>query len=105
MSDWILTIIIGGLGMLLIIANLIGLVLNVRKKQKGSVVPFVGAILIVIAGLLSPIKWLSIFFILDPSIWLFLYSAIKTKGFQALRVRTYHQTLVEWTKSRLIAFR
>lgn len=91
--------------MLLIIANLIGLVLNVRKKQKGSVVPFVGAILIVIAGLLSPIKWLSIFFILDPSIWLFLYSAIKTKGFQALRVRTYHQTLVEWTKSRLIAFR
>ena len=82
MSDWILSIVIGGLGILLIIANYIGLVLNVRKKQKGSVVPFIGAILILIAGLLSPIKWLSIFCILDPSIWLFLYSAIKTRGFK-----------------------
>lgn len=85
MAEWIVTIIIGGIGLVLVIATYIGLIINVRRKQKGSVIPLVGAILILVAGLLSPVKWTTLFCLLDPSIWLFLYSAIKTKGFKRER--------------------
>ena len=53
MSEWIVAIIIGGIGLILVIATYIGLIINVRRKQKGSVIPLVGAILLLVAGLSS----------------------------------------------------
>lgn len=45
-------------------------------RTKSSGVPIVGGILILIGGLLSPIKWLAIFCLVDYGFWYFTYSII-----------------------------
>lgn len=45
-------------------------------RTKSSGVPIVGGILILIGGLLSPIKWLAIFCLVDYGFWYFPYSII-----------------------------
>ena len=39
-------------------------------------IPFLGGIHLLIAGLISPIKWLALLCILDFTIWEFLYAVL-----------------------------
>ncbi|SEQ96274.1 hypothetical protein SAMN02910369_02769 [Lachnospiraceae bacterium NE2001] len=79
MHPWVFPIIIGGIGVLYLILN-IGAIIETKKIQaKGSDhhisgIPFLGGIHILIAGLISPIKWLALLCVLDYTFWSFLYS-------------------------------
>ncbi|MCR5742245.1 MAG: hypothetical protein K6F92_00750 [Lachnospiraceae bacterium] len=79
MHPWVLSIIIGGIGILYLILN-IGAIIETKKIQaKGSDhhisgIPFLGGIHILIAGLISPIKWLALLCVLDYTFWSFLYA-------------------------------
>lgn len=79
MHPWVFPIIIGSIGILYLIIN-IGAIIETKKIQaKGSDhhvsgIPFLGGIHILIAGLISPIKWLALLCVLDFSIFSFLYA-------------------------------
>ena len=79
MHPWVFPIIIGGIGILYLILN-IGAIIETKKIQaKGSDhhisgIPFLGGIHLLIAGLISPIKWLALFCVLDYTFWSFLYA-------------------------------
>ena len=79
MHPWVFPIIIGSIGILYLIIN-IGAIIETKKIQaKGSDhhvsgIPFLGGIHILIAGLISPIKWLALLCVLDFSILSFLYA-------------------------------
>ena len=79
MHPWVFPIIIGGIGILYLIIN-IGAIIETKKNQaKGSDhhisgIPFLGGIHLLIAGLISPIKWLALFCVLDYTLWSFLYA-------------------------------
>ncbi|MBP5553977.1 MAG: hypothetical protein J6X94_03800 [Lachnospiraceae bacterium] len=79
MHPWVFPIIIGGIGILYLILN-IGAIVETKKIQaKGSDhhisgIPFLGGIHLLIAGLISPIKWLSLLCVLDYTFWSFLYA-------------------------------
>ena len=81
MHPWVFPIIIGIIGFLYIFIN-IGANVETKKIQaKGSDhhisgFPFLGGIHLLIAGLISPIKWLAFLFVLDYTIWIFLYALI-----------------------------
>ena len=79
MHSWVFPIIIGGIGVLYLIYN-IGVIIETKKIQaKGSDhhisgIPFLGGIHLLIAGLISPIKWLALLCVLDYTFWSFLYA-------------------------------
>ncbi len=79
MHPWVFPIIIGGIGVLYLIYN-IGAIIETKKIQaKGadhhiSGIPFLGGIHLLIAGLISPIKWLALLCVLDYTFWSFLYA-------------------------------
>ena len=79
MHPWVFPIIIGGIGILYLILN-IGAIIETKKNQaKGSDhhisgIPFLGGIHLLIAGLISPIKWLALLCVLDYTFWSFLYA-------------------------------
>ena len=79
MHPWVFPIIIGGIGILYLIIN-IGAIIETKKIQsKGSDhhisgIPFLGGIHLLIAGLISPIKWLALLCVLDYTLWSFLYA-------------------------------
>ncbi len=76
---WVFPIIIGGIGILYLIIN-IGAIIETKKIQaKGSDhhisgIPFLGGIHLLIAGLISPIKWLALLCVLDYTFWSFFYA-------------------------------
>lgn len=79
MHPWVFPIIIGSIGILYLILN-IGAIIETKKIQaKGSDhhisgIPFLGGIHLLIAGLISPIKWLALLCVLDYTFWSFLYA-------------------------------
>ena len=79
MHPWVFPIIIGGIGVLYLIYNT-GAIIETKKIQaKGadhhiSGIPFLGGIHLLIAGLISPIKWLALLCVLDYTFWSFLYA-------------------------------
>jgi len=79
MHPWIFPAILGGIGLFWLVFN-IGALLTSRKLQKEgsdhhvSGIPFLGGIHILIAGLISPIKWLALLCVLDYTFWSFLYA-------------------------------
>ena len=79
MHPWVFPIIIGGIGILYLIYNT-GAIIETKKIQaKGSDhhisgIPFLGGIHLLIAGLISPIKWLALLCVLDYTFWSFLYA-------------------------------
>ena len=79
MHPWVFPIIIGGIGVLYLICNT-GAIIETKKIQaKGSDhhisgIPFLGGIHLLIAGLISPIKWLALLCVLDYTFWSFLYA-------------------------------
>lgn len=77
LSEWIPCIAVGTIGLFFLIMTYTAVVLSKRKGRFISGFPCVGGILILIAFLISPCKWLSILCILDYGIWLLPYSLIK----------------------------
>ena len=79
MHPWVFPIIIGGIGVLYLIYNT-GAIIETKKIQaKGSDhhisgIPFLGGIHLLIAGLISPIRWLALLCVLDYTFWSFLYA-------------------------------
>ena len=79
MHPWVFPIIIGVIGFLYIAIN-IGAIIETKKIQREgsdhhiSGIPFLGGIHLLIAGLISPCKWLALLFVLDYTIWMFIYS-------------------------------
>ncbi|MBQ8959884.1 MAG: hypothetical protein IJ071_01540 [Ruminococcus sp.] len=81
---WAVPGIIGGIGVLYIIYYIAAIIATKRIQRKGSSrhisgIPFLGGIHILIAGLISPCKWLALLCVLDLSFWSFLY-AVFIKG-------------------------
>jgi hypothetical protein len=82
MHPWAFPIIIGSIGILYLILN-IGAIIETKKIQaKGSDhhvsgIPFLGGIHLLIAGLISPIKWLALLCVLDYTFWSFLYAVFE----------------------------
>ena len=79
MHPWVFPIIIGGIGILYLIVNIAAIIETKKIQAKGSDhhisgIPFLGGIHLLIAGLISPIKWLALLCILDFTFWWFLYA-------------------------------
>ena len=87
MHPWVFPAILGGIGIFYLVLN-IGADLTSRKLQKEgqdrhvSGIPFLGGIHLLIAGLISPIKWLALICVLDYTIWSFLYSVFIVEVFK-----------------------
>ncbi len=85
MHPWVFPIIIGIIGFLYIAIN-IGAALETKKIQKAgsdhhvSGIPLLGGIHLLIAGLISPYKWLALLFVLDYTIWMLVFSVFFDKG-------------------------
>ncbi|MBO4653031.1 MAG: hypothetical protein J5649_06925 [Lachnospiraceae bacterium] len=81
MHPWVFPIIIGCIGLLYIILNIAAIIETKKIQAKGSDrhisgIPFLGGIHLLIAGLISPIKWLALLCILDFTFWEFLYAVL-----------------------------
>lgn len=79
MHPWVLPAVVGGIGVLYLIYNVAAIFTSKKAKRYISGFPFLGGIHLLIAGLISPIKWLALLCILDYTIWSFLY-AVFVKG-------------------------
>ena len=78
MHPWVFPAIIGAIGFLYIFINVAAAVETKKIQAKGSDhhcsgIPILGGIHLLIAGLISPIKWLALLAVLDYTIWMFLY--------------------------------
>ena len=79
MHPWVFPAIIGGIGILYLIIN-IGAVIETKKIQSNgsdhhiSGIPLLGGIHLLIAGLISPVKWLAILCVLDYTFWCLIYA-------------------------------
>lgn len=87
MHPWVFPAILGVIGLFYLVFN-IGAILTSRKLQKEgsdhhvSGIPFLGGIHILIAGLISPIKWLALLCVLDYTFWSFLYAVFFVGAFK-----------------------
>ena len=75
---WVFPAILGGIGILYIFINIMANVESKRIQARGedrhvSGIPFLGGIHLLIAGLISPCKWLALLSVLDYTFWEFLY--------------------------------
>lgn len=71
---WVLSSVVAGIGILYIVLNYLAIQKSKRENRFISGIPFIGGIHLLIAGLLSPCKWLALLCILDFTIWNFIYS-------------------------------
>ncbi|MCR5518230.1 MAG: hypothetical protein K6F17_06625 [Lachnospiraceae bacterium] len=76
---WVFPIIIGCIGIMYLMINNHAIAMMKKLKKKGinrfiSGIPFLGGIHLFIAGIISPCKWLALLFVLDYTIWYFLYA-------------------------------
>lgn len=69
---WILSGIVAGIGVLYLVLNYMAIQKGKRENRFISGIPFIGGIHLLIAGILSPCKWLALLCIMDFSIWNFL---------------------------------
>lgn len=81
LHPWVLPIIIGSIGLLYLINNIAAIISSRKMQREGidhhiSGIPFLGGIHLLIAGLISPIKWLGFLSLLDYSFWSFLYALL-----------------------------
>ena len=85
LHPWVFPAIIGGIGLLYLIVNTAAVVETRRIQRRGSDhhfsgIPFLGGLHLLLAGLLSPIKWLAVLCVLDYTIWSFLYAVFVEVG-------------------------
>ncbi len=78
-NPWIMPSIIGGIGILYICLNLMAIRAGKRQNRFVSGIPFIAGIHLFLAGLMSPIKLLSLLFLLDFTIWNFIFSFIGSR--------------------------
>ena len=86
MHPWVFPIIIGSIGILYLIVNIAAITETKKIQARGSDhhisgIPFLGGIHLLIAGLISPIKWLALLCVLDFTFWWFLYAIFIDAGF------------------------
>lgn len=79
-SSWLPAFIIGGIGLLYLILNFGAIEAGKKQDRFVSGIPFIGGIHLLIAGLVSPVKWLALLFLLDFTIWNFISEFIKSKS-------------------------
>ena len=77
-NPWLLPGIVGAIGIFWIVLNLNAIRISKKKNKYVSGIPFIGGIHLLLAGLMSPIRWLALLFLLDYSIWSFVWALIKT---------------------------
>ena len=79
MHPWVFPAVLGGIGLFWLIFNVAVIFENKKIQARGedrhvSGIPFLGGIHLLIAGLISPIKWLALLCFLDYTFWMFLYA-------------------------------
>ena len=79
MHPWVFPAILGGIGLFYLIFNIAAGIKSKKLQSRGidrhiSGIPFLGGIHFLIAGLISPVKWLAVFCVLDYYFWSFLYA-------------------------------
>lgn len=77
LNSWITFCIVGGIGVMYLVLNMFAIINSKKQNRHISGIPFIGGIHLLIAGLLSPCKWLAMTFLLDYSFLSFLYSWFK----------------------------
>lgn len=78
---WVFPIILGLIGISYIALNIGALLESKKMHERGedhhvSGIPFLGGIHLIIAGLISPCKWLALTGLLDYSLLMFLYEMV-----------------------------
>ena len=73
MQKWYLTIVLGIIGVFFLTVTYIALYLSKKNEKNISGAPFFGGVIIAVAFLLSPIKWLALLGLLDYGIWVLPY--------------------------------
>lgn len=78
MHPWVFPIIIGAIGLLYFAINIGAIIESKRLQKEGSDhhvsgIPFLCGIHLLIAGLISPCKWLALLGLLDFTFWEFIY--------------------------------
>lgn len=76
---WKLFGIVAGIGILYLVLNFMAIQKGKRENRFISGIPFIGGIHLLIAGILSPCKWLALLCILDFTGWQFLGSMHTSK--------------------------
>lgn len=71
-NQWILPAVVGGIGILYIVANLLAMRASKKQNRFISGIPFIGGVHLLLAGLASPCKWLALLCLLDFTIWNFV---------------------------------
>ena len=74
MHPWVFPAGLGGIGLLYLILNVACIIESKKQKRFISGIPLLGGIHILIAGLISPIKWLALLCVLDFTFWELLYA-------------------------------
>jgi hypothetical protein len=69
---WVFPAIIGGIGLLYVFLNIMAIRASKKYNRFVSGVPILGFIHLLIAGLISPCKWLAFLCVLDFTFWEFL---------------------------------
>lgn len=73
-ENWILSIIIGSVGLIFLIFSYVAMIKNRKKGRFISGCPLLGGVFIFIAAMISPCKWLCLLCLLDYGVWMLPYS-------------------------------
>ena len=74
---WVFPVVLGVIGILWIMLNIKAEIESRKQGRFISGIPFIGGIHLLIAGLISPIKWLALLSVLDYTFWMFIYCIFK----------------------------
>ena len=77
---WLMPSILGAIGILYLMINLLALRASKKNNRHISGIPFIGGIHLLIAGLISPCKWLALLCVLDYSVWSFILALRGKEG-------------------------
>ena len=73
-ENWILSIIIGSVGLFLLIFTYAAAILSRKEGRFISGCPLIGGVFIFIAAMISPCKWLCLLCLFDYGVWMLPYS-------------------------------
>lgn len=76
---WLAPAIVGGIGVLYIVLNLLAMNKSKKEGRFISGIPFIGGVHLLVAGLMSPIRWLALLCLLDFTIWNFVAAIFQSK--------------------------
>ena len=81
MHPWAMPAAVGAIGILYLVLNVSAAIATKKIQAKGvdhhySGIPLLGGIHLLIAGLISPCKWLALLCVLDYTFWGFLYAVL-----------------------------